>query len=133
MKTKLLQYGITTLVVGIFSLVIMWMKDLFVQTDSQEILKILTDSFFAPGIIAVCAGLLVVASNGGTFYIFSYGLSSFANLFKKDRTKMRYKTFYDYKKAMEGQEKKPYGFILIVGLVYVAISMIFMIMWMNNQ
>lgn len=133
MKTKLLQYGITTLVVGLFSLLIMWMKDLFIQTDSQEIMKILTDAFFAPGIIAVCAGLLVVASNGGTFYIFSYGLSSFANLFKKDRTKMRYKTFYDYKKAMEGQEKKPYGFILIVGLLFVAISMIFMAIWMNNK
>ena len=41
MKTKLLQYGITTLVVGLFSLFIMWMKDLFIQTDSQEIMKIL--------------------------------------------------------------------------------------------
>ena len=132
MKTKLLQYGITTLVVGLLSLFIMWMKDLFIQTDSQEIMKILTDAFFAPGMIAVCFGLLIVASNGGTFHIFSYGLSSFANLFRKDRTKMRYKTFYDYKEAMK-DEKKPYGFILIVGLVFIAISMIFMIIWLNNK
>ena len=132
MKTKLLQYGITTLVVGLVSLFIMWMKDLFIQTDSQEIMKILTDAFFAPGIIAVCFGLLIVASNGGTFYIFSYGISSFANLFRKDRSKMRYKTYFDYKEAMKDQQK-PYGFILIVGLVFVAISMIFMIIWLNNK
>ena len=124
MKTKLLQYGITTLVVGLLSLFIMWMKDLFIQTDSQEIMKILTDAFFAPGMIAVCFGLLIVASNGGTFHIFSYGLSSFANLFRKDRTKMRYKTFYDYKVAKEGTEKS-FGYMVIIGLVFIAIVALF--------
>ena len=128
MKTKLLQYGITTFVVAACSLLIMITQGLFTETNQQTIMKILTDAFFAPGIIAVCFGLLIVASNGGTFYIFSYGISSFMNLFKKDRSKMRYKTYYDYKEAMKDQ-KKPYGFILIVGLVFVAISMIFMIIY----
>ena len=132
MKTKLLQYGITTLVVSLCSLLIMFTQGLFKATDSQTIMKILTDAFFAPGIIAVCFGLLIVASNGGTFYIFSYGISSFMNLFKKDRSKMRYKTYYDYKEAMKDQQK-PYGFILIVGLAFIAISMIFMIIWLNNK
>lgn len=132
MKTKLLQYGITTFVVALCSLLIMIVQGLFNTTDYQTIMKILTDAFFAPGIIAVCFGLLIVASNGGTFYIFSYGMASFANLFRKDRSKMRYKTYYDYKEAMKDQQK-PYGFILIVGLAFVAISMIFMIIWLNNK
>ena len=131
MKTKLLQYGITTAILAVCSLLIMVSKDLFIQTNLKEIYKILTDSFFVPGVVAVFFVLLIVASNEGTFYIFSYGMKSFLNLFKKDRSKMHYKTYYDYKEAMK-DEKKPYGFILIVGLVFFAISMVFMAIWLKN-
>ena len=132
MKTKLLQYGITTLVLALFSLAIMFANNLFSETDSQKVMKILTDAFFAPGIIAMCFGLLIVASNGGTFHILSYGMQSFINLFVKDRSKIKYKTYFDYKQAMS-DNKKPFGFILLVGLVFVAISMIFMIIWLKNK
>lgn len=132
MKTKLLQYGITTAILSAFSLAIMFMNNLFSETNTQTIMKVLTDAFFAPGIIAMCFGLLIVASNGGTFYIFSYGIQSFMNLFRKERGKMKYKTYYDYKEAMK-DNKKPYGYILLVGAVFVAISMIFMIIWINNK
>ena len=130
MKTKLLQYGITTAILAVCSLLIMVSKDLFIQTNLKEIYKILTDSFFVPGVVAVCFGLLIVASNEGTFYIFSYGMKSFLNLFKKDRSKMHYKTYYDYKEAMK-DNKKPYGFILLVGLVFTAISLIFTVLWLQ--
>ena len=131
MKEKLLQYGITTAVLTALTLFIIFANDLFGQTDPQAKMKILTDAFFASGVFAICAGLLVVVSNGGFFHIFSYGISSFANLFKKDRSKMKYKTYYDYKEAMK-DKKKPYGFILIVGLVFFAISMVFMAIWLKN-
>ena len=130
MKTKLLQYGITTVVLAACSILIMISKDLFTQTNLKEIYKILTDSFFVPGTVAVCFGLLIVASNEGTFYIFTYGMQSFINLFKRDRSKMKYKTYYDYKEAMS-DNKKPYGFILLVGLVFVAISLIFTFLWIK--
>ena len=130
MKTKLFQYGITTLALAICSILIMVSKDLFVQTNAKEIYKILTDSFFVPGIVAMCFGLLIVASNEGTFYIFTYGMQSFINLFRKDRGKIKYKTYYDYKEAMS-DNKKPYGFILLVGTVFVAVSLIFTVLWLN--
>ena len=132
MKTKLLQYGITTIVLSLFALLIMYMNDLFKLTDSQEIMKILTNAFFVPGVIGVCFGLLVVISNDGMFNIFSYGMQSFINLFRKDRSKIKYKTYYDYKEAVK-DNKKPYGFLLLVGLDFVAISMIFMIIWLKNK
>ena len=101
MKEKLLQYGITTAVLSVLTLFIIFMNDFSGQTDPQTKMKILTDAFFASGVFAICAGLLVVVSNGGFFHIFSYGISSFANLFKKDRSKMKYKTYYDYKEALK--------------------------------
>ena len=66
----------------------------------------------------------------GIVSIFTYGMQSFINLFKRDRSKMKYKTYYDYKEAMS-DNKKPYGFILLVGLVFVAISLIFTFLWIK--
>ena len=128
MKNNIVKYGITLAVGLVFAFLICVLKDIFVQTETKKIIHILVDAFFAPGAIILCFGLLVVASNGGMFHIISYGMMSFVNLFRKKRTQMKYKTYYDYKKAMS-ENPKPFLYMVIVGLFYVAVSMVFLILW----
>lgn len=128
MNKKFLRYLITSLIGLFLALFICIYKDLFSKTEIKDIMHILTDAFFAPGALILCFGLLVLASNGGMFHIISYGLASFINLFRRDRKQMKYKTYYDYKMAMQ-ENPKPFFYIVIVGLVYVVISMVFLILW----
>ena len=101
MKAKLLSYGISALIGAAIALAIMGAKGVFTETDTVQVMQILSDSFFVPGVILAGVGALVFASNGGLFDIFGFGFHMFINLFRRDVTKRKYRTFYDYR-----QEKK---------------------------
>lgn len=96
--------------------------------NTKEGLKNLTDAFFAVGMLYVCAGLLVVVSNAGTFTIIGYGLIQFFNFFRRNLSKEKYRTFYEYRLAKE-QDKKSFCYLLIIGLILIVISMLFLWQW----
>ena len=48
-----------------------------------------------------------------TGYEEHHAIDEFLGLFKKDRSKIKYKTYYDYKEAVK-DNKKPYGFLKII-------------------
>ena len=131
MKTKFLQYGITTVLGALLVLAVIFSKNYFSVVETKERIKIIADAFTVPGILLVCAGLLVFVTNEGVFHIFTYGIQSFANLFKKGRRKMKYATYYDYKESKKDQ-KSSFGFILFVGLFYLTVAIIFNIIWLNK-
>lgn len=103
---------------------IAWAKDVFAQTEPAQIFHILCDSFFAVGTVLCCAGLLIFSSNEGTFDMLSYGVSSFIDLFRA-KSKKKYDTFFDYRES-KAEKKSPFGFLLICGLIFVAISLVMM-------
>lgn len=113
-----------TLAVG-FAMVawILWAKDLFSQTAPVTIFHILCDAFFATGVVITAAGLLVFSSNEGTFDMLVYGVQSFMDLFRKNSRK-KYDTYYDYKESRT-DKKIPFGFLLICGLSFLAVSQVF--------
>ena len=114
---------VITLLIG-FGLValLLWAKDIFGQTEAVDVFHILCDVFFAVGFFITAAGLLVFSSNEGTFDMLVYGTKSFLDLFRKERLK-KYDTFYDYRMA-KSEKKLPFGFLLICGLFFLAISMV---------
>lgn len=121
MKT-FLKYFIT-LTVGLAAVAgIVWAKDVFAQTEPAQVYHILCDGFFAVGTVLCCAGLLVFSSNEGTFDMIVYGLSSFIDLFRVE-SKKKYATFYDYRES-RSNAKFPFAFLLICGLLFVAISLV---------
>lgn len=123
-----LKYIITSAVGLLFTFLIILSKGLFKEDEIKEIYKILTDAFFAPGILIFCFGLLVYVSNEGVFDIFSYGMKSFFNLF---RTKPEKQTSYHEYKLAKHEHDKPIVFFLIVGACFVAISLIFTCLYLN--
>ncbi len=129
-KKKILGYAIT-LVVGLaFAFIIMLSKGIFKKESSIEIFHILTDSFFVPGVCIFGFGLLVVASNGGTFDMMTYGLIKFFSFFKRDLKSEKYKTFQEYRLARH-ETSSEFLHLVIVGLFLIALSLIFLACYYN--
>lgn len=126
--SNFLKYLITSLVGLSIATIIIFSKGILTVETTTQVMAILCDAFFAPGVIFVCFGLIVVASNGGAFDMLSYGVSLIFVLLKKNIKERKYKDFYEYSQAKKEKRKgkSSIAFILIVGLIMVAISMIFL-------
>ena len=128
MKSKIAKYLITFTLGILLAFVIMALKDIFHSASVKDIFHILTDAFFVPGVLIACFGVLVIATNGGTFDMLAYGVMQF---FRKDPTNRKYKTFYDYKKAQE-DKKIEFWYLIIVGAILIGISLIFLAIYNNK-
>lgn len=120
---KALRKYLITLLVG-FGLValILWGKDLFGQTEPVKIYHILCDAFFVVGVVITSAGLLVFSANEGTFDMLSYGMTSFLDMFRKNK-RNQYDTFFDYRMS-KADKKVQFGFLLICGVFFLAVSFV---------
>lgn len=119
---SLKKYLITLVIGALLVFGIIWAKDIFAQTALSSIFHILTDAFFAVGTVGICAGLLVLSANEGTFDILVYGVNSFLDFFRST-SKKKYDTFYDYK-VSRADKKIRFGFMLICGLIFLAIAFV---------
>ena len=131
MKSKIAKYLITFAIGCIGAFIIMALKNIFQSETVKDTFHILTDAFFVPGVLITCFGILVVATNGGTFDMLAYGVMQFFNLFKKNPANRKYKTFYDYKKAQE-DKKLEFWYLIIDGVILIGISLIFLVVYNNN-
>jgi drug/metabolite transporter (DMT)-like permease len=120
---KALKKYLITLLVGFAGVaLILWSKDIMAQTAAVDVFHILCDAFFVVGFVITAAGLLVFSSNEGTFDMLVYGVKSFLDMFRKDSIK-KYDTFYDYRES-RAQSKMSFGFMIICGLFFLAVSMV---------
>lgn len=124
------KYIVTSIVGLVFAALIIFSKNIFGQTDSQTVFHILCDAFFVPGVCITCFGLLVFSSNEGTFDMLVYGTKKFFDLFKKDNSNEKHKTFYEYREAQR-ERKFSFAYLFYVGLAFIAVSMIFLILYYN--
>lgn len=98
---KALKYLITAAVgLGIVVIIIL-AKDIFGQTNTNDVMHILCDAFFASGVSLSCVGLIVFASNGGAFDMLAYGVQilfyMFAEIFSGGTIKRKHKDFTSIK------------------------------------
>lgn len=127
MMKKILKYLIPFLLCVIVAVSILAGKGSFVKSGAR-LMSDLCDAFFVPGIIMTCLGLLIFCTNGGAFDMLAFGMLKFFDLFKRDLTKVKYRTFYDYRQAQKEKKRSFWSFI-IVGLVFVAVSAVFFILY----
>ncbi len=119
---KYYKYLITTIIGLLMALLIMVSKDIFNKTEPVEIFHILSDAFFVPGIMLTGFGLLVMASNGGTFDMLVYGTKLFFGLFKPVWEKNN-ESFFEYREKKRSK-KKSYGYLIIVGVGFIIVTII---------
>ena len=116
------KYLITLLAGFGVAALVMVSKDIFSQTEAVAVFHILTDAFFTVGVLMTGTGLLVFSANEGSFDMLAYGISSFLDLFRKTSQK-KYDTFFDYRESRV-DKKIRFGFLLICGLFFLAVSLV---------
>ena len=116
------KYLITLLAGFGAAALIAWSKDLFAQTTAVAVYHILCDSFFVVGVVITSIGLLILSTNEGTFDMLVYGMKAFVDIFRKESVR-KYDNFYDYRMSRE-DKKLPFGFLLICGVFFLAVSMV---------
>ena len=131
MKSKIIKYSVTFSICLISAFLIMLSKKVFWQEEAKTVYHILTDSFFASGVIMAAFGLLVFATNEGSFDMLAYGIRKLFVFLKRNPTDDKYKTFYDYRQAQR-ENQHDFGYMIIVGVLYIGISMIFLTLYFNN-
>ena len=133
MKKQVLRYSITTGVCAILVFLIVTVRGIFSEgLETYKVFHYLTDAFFAVGVVCAGIGLLLFASNGGAFDLLVYGISRFFSMFKKDPNKVKYHTYYDYHIAKAERKKTAFLYLVIVGLVFVALSLLFLYFYYQN-
>ncbi len=134
-KKSLLKYGVTTAIGLAAAYLVCSLKDVWHITDKMEKYRVFSDAFTLPGIIIVCVGFLVWLANKEYFMSLSYfATRAVRALIPFGRTYEKHETLHDY--VMRKREKEPvkgYGFLFIVGLAFVAVAVIFLILYHNAE
>ncbi len=107
-------------------------KNGFAQADATESMKIFCDAFFVSGVVFICLGALVYCSNKGAFLAFRYLIHITLVTHNWSRTKFKDRqTYKDYREEKLANPKDVPSYLLHVGLVFTAISVIFLILYYN--
>lgn len=135
MKTpkSLLKYGITAGSCLLVSAVYFFAKiplSSLGETPMVDITMVLCDAFFLPGILTLMSGLLMwVASEGaldGIGYLGSYLIKT---LIPGKRSEIE--RYGDYVVRKRENRKKGYGFLCVVGLVFVLLAAIMLVLFFS--
>ncbi len=123
------EYVITTAVALAVGAMIALSRGIFQEDEIDMVITIISDAFFIPGVLLLCIGLIVYASNEGLFLSISYGFKAIGRTItaKKDEKLMNEK-YHEYY-ARQIQKKSKCKHFLIVGAVFVVVSLLFVIIY----
>lgn len=130
MKKKIIRYLITAGVGLVIALCVSFVKALYWLEDITDIMQALSDCFVVPGLFLILFGLLVVCSNGGTFDMLGFGTKKVISVFKRHPSEKDRESFYEYRNRKQ-ESKRSFGYLIIVGVVFLAIGMIFFVLCYN--
>ena len=119
------EYAITTAIALAVGVLIALSRGIFQEDELDMIITIVSDAFFIPGVLLICVGLIVYASNEGLFLSISYGFKAIGRTItaKKDEKLMEEKYHEYYARQMEKKTKCKH--FIIVGLAFVVVSLMF--------
>lgn len=101
----------------------------FWTLEGSVLYQVLSDAFLVSGSLLAGVGLLVFAANRGTFHMLSYAVIRIFDLFRPNARNEKYRDYYEYKKAKMDSKSRPVAYLLLVGLGFLALSVIFSVVW----
>ena len=132
-KQLLMKYLICFVVASLITVGVFWIRGFF--TDNVGVnLQILSDGFFVSGILFLMfAGMLFISSEGALIGI-SFVLRNVVLMFiPMGRKQHEFYAQYRERKLAEKHVKSSSDHcILVVGLVFLAISIVFTVIWYTN-
>jgi hypothetical protein len=127
---KTIYKFLITLGIGLaIALIAMLGYGVFSLTDTAQLYRRLSDSFFIPGVVIAGFGLLIFASNGGVFDMLSYGVGTFFSVFRRNM-KRKHKDFYEYQKARHEKDRS-FGYLVLAGVVLIAVAAVFVLLYLK--
>ena len=127
-KYAIIKYSITILIGALMCFGVILLRGAIPGPVSRLLLLLaLADGFSVPGLLITLFGALVWVSSNGAFDAITY---FFVNTFNVLFTK-KHETYYDYKLRKTGKEPMGVGFLLIVGLGFLAVGVFFTIQYMR--
>ena len=125
-KSALIKYGVTVLVCLLLSVIYM-LNHKIGSAQLVDVYRILGDSLFLPGILCIFSGLLMRASNSGAMdgvtYVAKYAVCALI----PGRGKMD--SYGTYRQKRQEKKVTGYGFLYIVGCSFIAVSLIFLVLF----
>ena len=128
---KMMEYIVTICIATTITLCVLTIQETW-QHTGQLLIGELSDAFFVSGVMLTCFGLLMWSANHGAFDMLSYGIMKLFDLLKKDLTKVKYRTFYDYREAQKGK-KRSFSVSLVVGVCFIVIAFVFVVIYNNYK
>jgi len=108
---------------------VLFMRDFFSLTDPTETFAALCDACFVPGVLLAGVGALLFVADDGLFDIFAFGIQKVARLsLRKKREGTAPLTFYDYRAMKQGGRKGGFGFLLVIGGMYLIAAVVFLLL-----
>ncbi len=129
-KTRLLKYGITSAACLAVTVYTAYNRGFLEATTMEDKWRILSDAFYLPGILLVLVGLLIWLSQEGALLGISYVFKSLVRLVIPFR---RHESYADYRARHEEKDKGGFGFLIIVGLIFFAIGIVFVFLHMGAR
>lgn len=129
-----LKYLITSVIGLAIAYLVVQVRGIWLASNSKDIIEIICDGFFVSGILLTCFGALIFCSSQGAFDGISY---IFHVMFVGHNwSKTNFKDRQTYREYVEEKNSKRANgmkirFVLIVGLVFIAISLIFFAIYSN--
>ena len=127
LRNNLLKYGITGVVCIAIAALYCGLRD-FSQLDLVNKYRTLCDAFTIPGLVSICVGILLWASNDGAFYGLGYCLDvAWKALLPGGRKKIE--KYYDYVTRHKEKQVTGFGFLYVTGGVCLAIAAVCMVLF----
>ena len=133
-KSLLIKYGICFGVAAVITVLVFWVRGFF--TDNAGVnLQILSDGFFVSAIVLLSyAGMMFISGEGALIGI-GFVLRSVAQMFIPMGRK-NHEFYGQYRERVlaekKARKKSSDHCALIVGLAFLAISIIFSVIWYTN-
>lgn len=132
-----MKYLITLLVGLVFAGTLCLTNGLVSETDPVKVYKILSDAFTVPGMMLVCIGCFQFCVSHGAFYGIQYAVHSLLVNHNWSRTRFKdketYAEYVEAKKAKAGDNKSGTPYLFYVGLLFILISVVFVVAYHNVQ
>jgi hypothetical protein len=113
--------------VGMAVLIIVYESSLL-EWNRTNVLRMVSDGLFVPGIFISCAGLLTMIATAGAFDGFSYLMQSLVWNFSPRTHKFKdRKSYLDYKKDKQKkrtEDGRPPRYILVTGVFFLLLSFV---------
>ena len=133
LRNTILKYGITLAVGAVMAYAMMELHGLWEADGAAERYKILCDAFTIPGVVLALSAVLVFVSNEGIFHGITYALTYAVRMLIPGAAH-KGERYGDYvERRREKGPIKHFGFLVITGAFYLALALVFMVLFYTTR